>query len=87
MLRAAALAGVPAVEVRAISNEIGEPDRSRWQIAPPSTPSIACSARARGVARMGRGGRCAYGSRIVTATSSVSVAVPSKTPRDGETSA
>ena len=33
VLRAAALAGVPAVEVRAISNEIGEPDRSRWQIA------------------------------------------------------
>jgi hypothetical protein len=24
---------VPAIEVRAISNEIGEPDRSRWQIA------------------------------------------------------
>ena len=33
MLRAAALAGVPAVELRAISNEVGEPDRSRWQIA------------------------------------------------------
>jgi futalosine hydrolase len=33
VLRAAALAGVPAVEVRAISNEIGEPDRGRWQIA------------------------------------------------------
>ncbi|MSO94746.1 MAG: hypothetical protein EXQ81_03000 [Thermoleophilia bacterium] len=32
VLRAAALARVPAVEVRAISNEIGEPDRSRWQI-------------------------------------------------------
>ena len=31
MLRAAALAGVPAVEVRAISNEIDEPDRGRWQ--------------------------------------------------------
>jgi hypothetical protein len=24
---------VPALEIRAISNEIGEPDRSRWQIA------------------------------------------------------
>ena len=33
VLRAAALAGVPAVEIRAISNEIGEADRSRWQIA------------------------------------------------------
>jgi len=32
VLRAAALAGVPALEVRAISNEIGEPDRSRWRI-------------------------------------------------------
>ena len=33
VLRAAELAGVPAVEVRAISNEIGEDDRSRWRIA------------------------------------------------------
>jgi len=33
VLRAAALAGVPAVEIRAISNQIGDPDRSRWQIA------------------------------------------------------
>jgi nucleoside phosphorylase len=32
VLRAAQLAGVPAVEVRAISNEIGEADRGRWQI-------------------------------------------------------
>ena len=32
VLRAAALAGVPALEVRAISNEIGEPDRSRWRV-------------------------------------------------------
>jgi len=32
VLRAAALAGVPAVEVRAISNEIGEADRARWQL-------------------------------------------------------
>lgn len=30
VLRAAALAGVPAVEIRAISNEIGETDRARW---------------------------------------------------------
>jgi futalosine hydrolase len=32
VLRAAALAGVPAVEVRAISNEVGEGDRSRWDV-------------------------------------------------------
>lgn len=30
VLRAAQLAGVPAIEVRAISNEIEEHDRSRW---------------------------------------------------------
>jgi futalosine hydrolase len=33
VLRAAALAGVPAVEVRAISNELGEEDRGRWNVA------------------------------------------------------
>ena len=32
VLRAAALAGVPAVELRAISNAVREPDRSRWRI-------------------------------------------------------
>lgn len=32
VLRAAARAGVPAVEVRAISNEIGEEDRGRWSL-------------------------------------------------------
>lgn len=32
VLRAAELAGVPAIEVRAISNELGENDRSRWRI-------------------------------------------------------
>jgi futalosine hydrolase len=31
VLRAAALAGIPAVEVRAVSNEIDEPDRGLWQ--------------------------------------------------------
>ena len=31
VLRAAALAGVPALEVRAVSNDVGEPDRSRWR--------------------------------------------------------
>lgn len=33
VLRACALADIPAVEVRAISNELGEPDRARWQIS------------------------------------------------------
>jgi len=32
VLRAAALAGVPAVEMRAISNELREADRSRWDL-------------------------------------------------------
>jgi nucleoside phosphorylase len=32
VLRACALAGVPAVEVRAVSNELDEQDRSRWEI-------------------------------------------------------
>ena len=32
VLRAAALAGVPAVEVRVLANAIGEPDRERWAI-------------------------------------------------------
>ena len=32
VLRAAAVAGGPAVEVRAISNELGEEDRTRWQV-------------------------------------------------------
>jgi len=33
VLRACALAGVPAVEVRAISNDLGEGDRKRWRIS------------------------------------------------------
>jgi futalosine hydrolase len=33
VLRAAALAGVPALEVRVLANAIGEPDRARWQFA------------------------------------------------------
>ena len=33
VLRACALAGVPAVELRAVSNAIGEPDRGRWRLA------------------------------------------------------
>jgi nucleoside phosphorylase len=32
VLRAAALAGVPAVELRVVSNAVGEPDRSAWRI-------------------------------------------------------
>jgi futalosine hydrolase len=32
VLRAAALAGVPAVEVRAVSNVLGEADRARWDV-------------------------------------------------------
>jgi nucleoside phosphorylase len=31
VLRAAALAGVPAVELRAISNTVGEADRAKWR--------------------------------------------------------
>jgi nucleoside phosphorylase len=30
VLRAAQIAGIPAIEVRAISNDIEEPDRARW---------------------------------------------------------
>jgi nucleoside phosphorylase len=33
VLRAAALAGVPAVEVRVLANAIGEPDRAKWRFA------------------------------------------------------
>lgn len=33
VLRAAEVAGVPAVEVRVVSNELGEPDRARWRLA------------------------------------------------------
>ena len=31
VLRAAALAGVPALEVRVLANAIGEPDRRQWR--------------------------------------------------------
>lgn len=33
VLRAAQLAGIPAIEVRAISNDIEEEDRARWHVA------------------------------------------------------
>lgn len=46
VLRACALAGVPAVEIRAISNEIGEPDRTRWEL------ETALAALADAVARL-----------------------------------
>jgi predicted 5'-methylthioadenosine/S-adenosylhomocysteine nucleosidase len=32
VLRACSLAGVPALELRAISNALGEPDRTRWRL-------------------------------------------------------
>jgi futalosine hydrolase len=32
VLRAAELAGVPAVEVRVVANEIGELNRAKWRI-------------------------------------------------------
>jgi futalosine hydrolase len=32
VLRAAALAAVPAVEVRVLANAVGEPDRDRWRL-------------------------------------------------------
>ncbi len=32
VLRAAVLAGVPALELRAVSNAVGEPDRARWRV-------------------------------------------------------
>ena len=31
VLRAAELAGVPALELRAISNDVDEPDREKWR--------------------------------------------------------
>jgi len=34
VLRACALAGVPAIEVRVVSNELGERDRARWELEP-----------------------------------------------------
>jgi futalosine hydrolase len=32
VLRACELAGVPGIEVRAISNDVGEGDRARWMM-------------------------------------------------------
>ncbi|MGE5689733.1 MAG: hypothetical protein ACM33B_04180 [Pseudomonadota bacterium] len=46
VLRACALAAVPAVELRAVSNAIGEPDRARWRV------DEACAALAAAVGRV-----------------------------------
>ena len=54
VLRAASLAGVPAVEVRAVSNEVGEADRARWDIPRAlaalerSVPALVDAIRVRG---------------------------------------
>lgn len=43
VLRAAALAGVPAIEVRAISNAIEEADRSKWRFADAKAAIVAAT--------------------------------------------
>lgn len=43
VLRAAQLAGVPAIEVRAISNEIEEDDRARWHFAAAFAAITGCT--------------------------------------------
>lgn len=45
VLRAAQLAGVPAVEVRAISNDIEERDRARWSFAEALAALVAATPR------------------------------------------
>ena len=45
VLRAAALAGVPALEVRAISNAIEETDRARWAFDAAFAAIVAATAR------------------------------------------
>ena len=42
VLRACELAGVPAVEVRVVSNEIGEPDRALWRFDEAFARSARC---------------------------------------------
>jgi nucleoside phosphorylase len=44
VLRACALARVPAIEVRVISNAVGEPDRSAWDI-PGALAALAAAGR------------------------------------------
>lgn len=52
VLRAAQAAGIPAVEVRCVSNEVEEPDRGRWDIAgalaavTAATPALVAAVRA-----------------------------------------
>ncbi len=53
VLRAAQLAGVPAVELRAISNEIEEDDRARWDI--PGALAAVAGAGPRAVAALRAG--------------------------------
>lgn len=43
VLRAAQLAGVPAVEIRAISNDIDEEDRGRWHFAAAFAAITGCT--------------------------------------------
>jgi futalosine hydrolase len=45
VLRAAQLAGVPAIEVRAISNEIEEEDRARWRFDDAFAAVVAATPR------------------------------------------
>jgi nucleoside phosphorylase len=45
VLRAAALAGVPAIEVRAVSNAVEEHDRSRWRFDEAFAAIIAATPR------------------------------------------
>ena len=55
VLRACALAGVPAVELRAISNAIDEPDRAKWRF---DEALRAARASARSTRRRLGTGRC-----------------------------
>jgi futalosine hydrolase len=45
VLRAAELAGVPAVEVRAVANEIEEPDRASWRFEEAFAAIVAATPR------------------------------------------
>ena len=45
VLRAAQRAGIPAIELRAIANEIEEPDRSRWHFAAAFAAIVAATPR------------------------------------------
>jgi nucleoside phosphorylase len=51
VLRACALADVPAVEVRALANAVAEPDRRRWRFA--DARVVLAEALARLVAEVG----------------------------------